>query len=187
MAQVVPILTGAGQIGQVGALAIAYIEEVGQHRHRVTLLAAAQQLGHRHLQVLAEQVEQRGLDRGDHVVQAQVDLVRLAQHGGLGFGGHLVSGRLRGAGGIAGNGIPQTVECAVVEADRLVDDQRPAALQRLADAFATRYFADAGVTGIVGKQHQVAGEVGGVCAAEVEQHAVVAGHRNDLHALDAGR
>ena len=164
MAQVIPILTGAGQIGQVGALAIAYIEEVGQHRHRVTLLTAAQQLCHRHLQVLAEQVEQRGLNRGDDVVQAQVDLVRLAQHGGLGFGGHLVSGRLRGAGGVAGDGAAQAVERAVVEADRLVDDQRPAALQRLADAFATRYLPMP-VLPASSVQHQVAGEVG-ACAPQ---------------------
>ncbi len=183
MAQVIPVLAGAGQVGQVGALAITYIEEVGEHRHPVALLAAAQQLGHRHLQVLAEQVEQRRLDCGYHVVQAQVDLVGLLEYRRLGCGGHLVAG----VAAIAGEHRAQAVEHPVVGADRLADDQRAATLQCLTDALATGYFADTGVAGIVGEQDQVAGEVGGVGAAEIEQHAVVAGHGYDLHALYAGR
>lgn len=79
MAQVIPVVrrTFAGEVRQVGALALTYIEEVGEHRHMIALLAATEQFGHWHVEVLAEQIEQGSLDRGDHVVQAQVDLVGL--------------------------------------------------------------------------------------------------------------
>ncbi len=94
---------------------------------------------------------------------------------------------MAGVAAVAGEHRAQAVEHPVVSAYRLADDQRAATLQCLTDTLATGYLTDTGVAGIVGEQHQVASEVGGVCAAEVEQHAVVAGHRDDLHALDAGR
>ena len=74
----------------------------------------------------------------------------------------------------------------VIASDRLPDHPIAATLQRLADAFATGHFATADVPGIVLEQHQVAGEKGGVGAAQVEQHAVMAGYRNDLHLDDSG-
>ena len=59
-------------------------------RTRVALLAVAEELAQRNAEVLAEQVEQRRLDRGDHVVEAQVDLVRLLEHRRFRRGGDLV-------------------------------------------------------------------------------------------------
>ncbi len=56
--------------------------------------------------------------------------------------------------------------------------------QGLANALAARHFTDAGVAGVVLEDHDVAGEKRAVGAAQVEQHAVVAGHRNNLHAGD---
>ena len=40
------------------------------------------------------------------------------------------------------------------------------------------------MTGVVLEDHDVAGEKRAVGAAEIEQHAVVAGHRNNLQAGD---
>ena len=59
--------------------------------------------------------------------------------------------------------------------------------QRLADAFAAGNFADAGVAGIVLQHHDVAREERPVRAAQVEQHAVMAGDRHDPHRGDDRR
>ena len=48
-------------------VAVADVEQVAEHLDRVALLAFAEQRGDRHAEVLAEQVEQRRLDRGDGV------------------------------------------------------------------------------------------------------------------------
>ena len=54
--------------------AVADVEQVAEHLDRVALLAFAEQRGDRHVEVLAEQVEQRRLDRGDGVDRrAQVE------------------------------------------------------------------------------------------------------------------
>ena len=64
-------------IRQVGARAVGDVEQIGEHRDVLALLAIAQQRGDGHAEKLAEQIEQRGLDAGDDVVDAQVDFVRL--------------------------------------------------------------------------------------------------------------
>ncbi len=61
---------------------------------------------------------------------------------------------------------------------------RNSLLQRLQNGFPTGRFTYAGVPGAVGKHHDIAGEAGAVRAADVEQHAVVARHRDHLHAGD---
>ena len=185
VADVVPAVlrTRASEVGKVGTASVTYVEEVGQHGHAVALLATAEQFCHRYLEVLAEQVEQGGLDGGDDIVQAQVDFMRLLEHGGLGIGRHLVSGGLRPAGGASGNRAPQIVENAVVAPQRLTDHQRPAVLQCSPNPFAARHFSQPRAAGAVLENHQVAGEPGGMSATEVEQHAVVTGDGNDLHVL----
>ena len=89
-------------VGQVGARAVADVEQVGQHPRGSALLAGTEQGGDRDVQKLTEEIEQGRFDRRDHIVGAQVDLVRLPQQGGLGFVGDLMDGglasRLAGAG-----------------------------------------------------------------------------------------
>lgn len=42
------------------------------------------------------------------------------------------------------------------------------------------------MAGAVLEQYQIAGEVGGMGTAEVQQHAIATGDRDDLHGGDAG-
>jgi hypothetical protein len=69
----------------------------------------------------------------------------------------------------------------VVHPDRATDDQRPRVLQRLTDARAAGNFAHASVAGIVLEDHDVAGEERPVRTAQVQEHAVMTGHRDDRH------
>src|SRR5471032_29184 len=55
------------------------------------------------------------------------------------------------------------------------------------DGFAARHLAQADVARAVSQQYDVAGEPGRVGAAQVEQHAVLPGHRYDLYFGDDGR
>src|SRR5690606_9240390 len=111
MKQVIPVVYGAftGEVGPVRALALTSKEEEGEHRHAIALLAAAKQFGHRHVEMLAEQVEQCRLYGGDHVVQAQIDFVRLLEYARFGFGGDLMLGGLWSS-GWPGDGLAQTIE-----------------------------------------------------------------------------
>ena len=63
----------------------------------------------------------------------------------------------------------------------LPDHQRPRVFERLPDAFAAGHFAHAGMAGAVFQQDDVAGEERAMRAAQIEQHAVMPGDRNDLH------
>jgi len=67
MAQAEPLVVTVRlvAVGQVGGVAVAHIEQIAEHLHRVTLLALAEQCGHRHFEELPQQVEQGGLHRGD--------------------------------------------------------------------------------------------------------------------------
>ena len=122
--------------------------------------------------MLAEQVEQRGFGGGDGVDgDAKVESL-------LSAAGAVARGELRAHG----------IEHGVVVADGLADHQFAGILEGLADLFAARDFADAGVARAVGEDEDVAGEERSVRAAEVEQHRVVAG--NGHHAQignDGGR
>ena len=173
MAQAVPgaVGVGLGVVGQVGLLPVAHVEQIAQEAHPVPLDAVAQQGGHGHLQILAQQVQQGGLHGGDHVdAGAQVEGL-LAPDVVLDVGGeplvdlpqgHLVLGHA--------GALHQVLHV----------------LQRLGDLLAAGDLADAGVAPVVGEHHHVAGEIGGVGAGEVELHAVFAGHGEDFHERDFG-
>jgi hypothetical protein len=178
VAQPVPAVAFAAIVGQVGALAVADVEQIGQHGDVAALLAVAEQFAQRHAEVLAEQVEQGGLHRRDHVLHAQVDFVRLLHDGRFGARGDLMAG--------AGNRRAQPVQAAVVAPDFGADDQRHQPFQGLQDAVRAGHLAHAGMPGAVFEQHQDAGEMRCVGAAQVEQHAVAPGNGNDLHACDDG-
>jgi hypothetical protein len=72
-------------------------------------------------------------------------------------------------------------------ADRLADDELARVFERAPDLLAARHLADAGAAGAVGDDQQVAREERAVRAAQVEQHAVAAGDRNDAQLGDRGR
>ncbi len=120
--------------------------------------------------MLAEDVEQGGFDGGHRVHgDPQVECLRAA------------TARVAVAEGVA-----QIVEHGVVVADTAADDDLARILQGAADRLAARHFTDAGVAVGVGDDDEVSGEERPVCAAEVQQHAVVAGDRDHRHVADDG-
>ena len=89
---------------------------------------------------------------------------------------------------VAGSkGLAHAVEQGVPLSQRAADQQGARVFQGLADFFAARHFTDAGVATAVGQQNEIAGEKGCMGAAQVEQHAVAPGHRDDAHGADGGR
>ena len=172
VAKTEPVIVGAGValVGQVGLPAVAHVEEVAEHLHRVALLAFAQQGRHGHFEELAQQVEQRGFDGRDRVDgHAQVEGLQAAP-----------------AAVAPGEGAAHAVENGVVPADGLADDEVARVFQRLPDLLAAGHFAHAGVAGAVGQDQQIAREERAVGAAQVHQHAVVARDGDHAHAGDDG-
>ena len=162
------VLVGCRPVRQVGSGAVADEEQIAERLHPVALLAVAEQSRHRHPEVLAEHVEQSGLDGGHRVHRdAQVERLRAA------------------APGVAvGESTAHVVEHGVVVADAAAGDDGPRILQRAPDRFAAGHLSDTGVAVGVGDDHQVSGEERAVRAAEVQQHAVVAGDRDHRHLAD---
>ena len=158
-------------IGQIGLGAIADVEEVAEHCHGLALLAFAEQRRHRYAEMLAEQVQQRRLQRGNGMnCHALIESLQSAS-AGIAFGEIFARG----------------VEDCVVRPDRTANDQFAGVLQGLPDPLAARYLADAGMAGAVAQDHDVTGEERRVRAGKVQQHAVVAGHRDNAHLGDFGR
>jgi hypothetical protein len=118
--------------------------------------------------VLPQQVQQRRLDRRDGVDRrAQVEGLQAAA-----------------AGVAVGELALHLGEDALLRAERLPDHERARVLQRLADLFAAGNLADARATGTVGQDQEIAREERAVRAAEVEQHAVASGDRDDAQLAD---
>ena len=121
--------------------------------------------------MLAQQIQQRAFQR------------RLDMHGGA-----QVEGLQAAPAGIAvGETAAHLAENIVPGAQTGADHQVAAVFQGLADFLAARHFAHAGIAGAVGQDHQIAGEIGAMRARQVQQHAVLSGHRNDFHIRDARR
>ncbi|MCY1521763.1 hypothetical protein D9M68_565890 [compost metagenome] len=135
------------------------------------MLAFAQQRRHRHVQMLAEQVEQRRLQGGHRM-----------------DGNAQVEGLQPATAGIAiSEGAPDAIENPLPMTNRLSDHQRAGILQRLANGLAARHLADADAAGAVLEDQNVSGEVRTMSAAEVEQHAVPACDRDYLKFMDNRR
>lgn len=133
-------------------------------------MAVTEQRRHRNVEVLTEQVEQRRFDRGDRV-----------------HGDPKIEGLRSPAAGIAsGEGRPDGTQRGVVAADRRSDHQLTRVLQGTTDGFAAGYLAHTDAAVGIGEHHQVPGEVRGVGAAEIEQHAVASGNRINGHLGDDG-
>jgi hypothetical protein len=69
-----------------------------------------------------------------------------------------------------------------IRSNRLAEDGWPGFFQHLAYFFAAWNLAGAGTASVIGEQEQIAGEEGRMRATQVEQHAVIAGNRDDPHA-----
>ena len=149
---------------------VGHIEEIAQHLHLGPLLAFAQELAHGHLQVLAQQVQHGALDgplAAHHVFELGdiQGLDALRRVVGLGIGRlmdaleHLTALRY-------GHALHQGTHGheAVVGVIAAVD---------LADARMAR--------GIL-QNDDIAGEARSVAAGQGHEHAVIARHRDDLHA-----
>jgi hypothetical protein len=74
----------------------------------------------------------------------------------------------------------------VRDTDGLPQHQGTRVLQGLTDALAARDLAHSLAASVVRQDHDVAREEGRVRTAEVEQHAVVPGDRDDAHLRDPG-
>ena len=128
--------------------------------------------------MLSQQIEQRRFDPGNDVFHPQVDLVRLPEQGRLRRRRYLM---LLAAGVLVGDRLANAVERAVEAADGRTHHQRHGLFQRAQDAGAARYLAHADMAGAVFQHDQVARKERRMCAAQVEQHAVMAGDRDYLH------
>ena len=168
MAQAQPWVAGIwiARVGQASLPPVADEKQVAEHRYTRALPSFPQQRGYRHAEQLAEQVEQRALDRGDR-------MHRGAQIEGL----QATPGRHRGRQSAA----EWSAESRGKKRPR--GPQPPSRpLREPAVSCRRRNLARAGVAGIVGKHNDVAGEEWRVGAAQVQQHAVVAGNRDYPHA-----
>ena len=153
-------------VGQVGLAPVTDVEQVAEHRDARALPAFPQQRGYRHAQILPQQIEQRGFDRGDGMDgDAHIEGLK-ATPGRVAIAKALLHG----------------LQNLAVSTDGAADDRGARIFENLADPGAARNLAGAGMPGIVGQQHDIAGEVRRVGAAQVQQHAVAAGNRNHTHA-----
>jgi hypothetical protein len=82
--------------------------------------------------------------------------------------------------------LADAVQNAAVHTDALTHDERLRVFQSLLDARTGRYLAHPAVPGIVREDDDDAREMRPVRSAEIQQHAVVSGDRNDLHADNPG-
>ena len=173
MAQAIPfaLLIRLALIGQRRGVAVADKKQIAQHFDFAALLAIAKQRSDIDAKVLAQQVQQRRFNPGYHV-----------------NGGTQVEGLQAAAPGVAvGKLIAHRAQHILVLAQRFAYHQRRGIFQGLADFFAAGDFADAGMPGVIFDNHNIAGEVRGVRAAQVHQHAVMAGNRDHLHGRNNGR
>src|SRR6187200_3535961 len=69
-------------------------------------------------------------------------------------------------------------------ADGLADQQTAGVLERLTDLFPARNLTNAGMSGVVLENHEIAREERPVRPAEIEQHAVAPSDWNDLNFSD---
>ena len=145
-------LFGRARVVEIGARAVADVEQVAERFDFVALLAFAQQRRHRHAEKLPEQIEQGAFQRRDRVHR-----------------GTQIEGLQAAAAGIAfAEAFAHDVEDALIVAQRLAHDEGMRFFQCLPDGFAARHFADAGIARAVGEHDDVAGEVGGVGTAQIE-------------------
>ena len=155
-------------VGQGRLATIGDVEKVAEHLDLGPELSAAEQGRDRHAAFLTQQVEQGRFDRR-HRVDRRTQVERL----------QTAPARIA-----VGEGLPDARHQLGPAVDRLADEQFGGVEDGLADLLAARHLAQAGPAGAVPDEDDVAGEERAMRAAEVEQHAVVAGDRHDAEGLD---
>ena len=152
-------------ISQRRRVAVTDKEQVAQHFDFAPLLAVAKQRSNVHAQMLAQQIQQRRFNPGHHV-----------------NGSAQIEGLQAAAAGIAvGKLVTHGAQHIFVLAQRFTHHQRRGVFQGLADLFAAGDFANARVPGVIFDDNDITGEVRRVRAAQVHQHAVMPGDRDNLH------
>ncbi len=170
VAEAMPGVRRAGFVAVAeGRLAtVADEEQVSEHLDLGALLAFAEERRDGLALELTEEVEQGGFDRGDGVDgHAQVEGLQAATTGVT-----IREGRADGG------------EQLFVGGDLPADQHGRGILDGLADLLAAGDFTEAGAAGVVRDEDDVTREERTVRAAEVEQHAVMAGDGHDTDGLD---
>ena len=129
------------------------------------MLTLPQQCGDRDAEELSQQIEQRGLDRGD------------CMHGDA----HIKGLQATAACITVAEASPHGLQNLEVRSDGAADDHGIGIFEDLADVGAAWDLAGAGMPRIVGQQYHIAGEVRRMGSAQVEQHTVAARNRDHAH------
>src|SRR5581483_5425695 len=170
--QPTPVVAGAAlcEIGEVGFPAIADIKQIAQHLDGVALSSIAEERGNGHAQMLSQEIEQGRLCRRDRMNRdPQIEGLRSAARA-------VPIAKLRAYSGQQG----------IVSANGAVEKEGSGLLQRLADLLTARDLADTNMSRAVLDQNDVAREERSMCAAQVQQHAVLPGNRDHRDFRDAG-
>jgi hypothetical protein len=171
--QAEPVIGGVGLalVGQAGNIFVRYIKEVAQHRDRIALLSFPEQCCNWNIKELAEQVKQGAFDRSDCM-----------------YGDSQVKSLVATARAIpVSESFAHAVQDMVPVAKRLAFNQFTGIFQCFADFFPAWHFADTDMSETVRQDKKIAREKRTMSPAQVQQHTVAAGYRNDLYSLNAGR
>ena len=172
MPQPQPLVASARtfQVRQRGLLPVADVEEITEHRHRGALLTVPEERGDRHAEELAQQIEERAFQR-----RGRVD------------GRSLIEGLRAATCAVpVGEALANLRDDVPAGADGFADDQGPRVLEGLPDPLAPGDLSQAGVSGVVPQDDDVAREDRRVRSAQIEEHAVIPGDRDDEHLADDG-
>ena len=90
------------------------------------------------------------------------------------------------AGVTVGELLPDRVQDVIPRADVLALHERSGVFEGLTDSLSARHLAHPGAARAVVQQDDVAGEIRTMRAAQIEQHAVMAGNGDDLDTGDFG-
>ncbi len=151
MAQSVPRAVGIRLciIGKVCLVSVAHEEEVAQYVDLVSLLAVAQKLANRHLQELSQKVEAGGLNGSEHMYTGTEIEGLVSSHVLLALGIHILLDLQQGL---------------LVLRHLGTLNERNDLLQGCGDLGAARHLTHTGSAGIIVKDHDVSGEIAGMCA-----------------------
>ena len=107
--------------------------------------------------------------------------MRIQSRSGLNCRAQIVSLNSPSAGVSLRETPPHGIKHRTVVANRLADNESPRFLQGPSDFFASRNFTQSRVAGAVLQNDDIAREERTMGTAQVQQHAVLAGDRNDQH------
>ena len=151
MTETIPLAVGIRLcvVGKVCLVSVAHEEEIAQYVDLVSLLTVAQKLTNRHLQELSQKIEAGGLNGGKHMYTGTQVEGLISSHILLTLGIHVLL---------------DLQECLLVLRHLGALYEGNDLLQRLGDLGAARNLTHTGSAGIIVKDHDVSGEIAGMCA-----------------------